>query len=146
MNKVHLFGNLGKDPELKFTAGGNAIATLTLATSYRAKTDDGYEDKTEWHRLVCFGKRAEVLGEHCSKGSKLCVLGRLSTRKWQDKEGVDRYTTEVVVEDFDFGGSKSDSPPARNNPPHKQQTGGEDGGGFRKAPPVEAYDEDDIPF
>jgi single-strand DNA-binding protein len=133
MNVVHLFGNLGKDPEVRYSQAGNAVATLSLATSHRVKNGDDWEDATEWHRLVCFGRRAEVLGEHATKGTKLAVTGRLQTRKWQDQSGNDRYTTEVVVQDFDFGGSSGAGKPSKPNE-----------GGFRE--PAPDFQDDDIPF
>lgn len=100
VNKVILIGNLGRDPEVRYSASGAAIANLNLATTRRWKDRDTNEwkDETEWHRVALFGRLAEVAGEYLRKGSSVYIEGRLQTRKWQDKEGQDRYTTEVVGE------------------------------------------------
>ena len=101
INKVILIGNLGANPELKYGSNGNAIVNLSLATS-EAWTDKSgaKQERVEWHRVCLFGKLAEVISQHCEKGSKLYVEGRLQTRKWQAKDGQDRYTTEIVVSGF----------------------------------------------
>lgn len=97
LNKVMLIGNLGKDPELRYTASGTAVASFSLATSERFKNRNGeWEDKTEWHNVVLWGKLAEIAGEYLAKGKTAYIEGRLQTRKWQDRDGKDRYTTEVV--------------------------------------------------
>ena len=97
VNKVILIGNLGKDPEMRYMESGGAIANLTLATSEQWKDKSGEKhEKTEWHRVVFFGRLAEVVGEYLKKGSKIYVEGKIQTRKWQDNQGQDRYTTEVV--------------------------------------------------
>ncbi len=100
VNKVILMGNLGGDPEVRFAANGNAIANITIATSetWRDKASGEQREKTEWHRVVLFGKTAEIAGEYLRKGSQVYVEGQLQTRKWQDQSGQDRYTTEVVVQ------------------------------------------------
>lgn len=97
INKVILIGNLGKDPEIRYTPGGDAIANLTIATSESWKDKQSGEQKeiTEWHRVVAYGRLAQIMGEYLKKGSKVYVEGSLRTRKWQDKDGQDRYTTEV---------------------------------------------------
>ncbi len=102
INKVILVGNLGKDPEVRYMPNGSAIANITLATadSYKDKNTGQLVDKTEWHRVVFFGKLAEVVGEYCRKGSQIYVEGKLQTRKWQDQQGQDKYTTEVVVDGY----------------------------------------------
>jgi single-strand DNA-binding protein len=102
INKVILVGNLGKDPEVRYMPNGSAIANITLATadSYKDKNTGQLVDKTEWHRVVFFGKLAEVVGEYCRKGSQVYVEGKLQTRKWQDQQGQDKYTTEVVVDGY----------------------------------------------
>ena len=104
VNKVILVGTLGRDPEMKYAANGNAIANLSIATSeqWNDKSTGQKQEKTEWHRVVIFGKLAEVAGQYLTKGSLLYVEGKLQTRKWQDTNtGQDRYSTEVVI---DFGG------------------------------------------
>ena len=99
LNKVMLIGNLGKDPELRYTAGGTAVASFSLATSDRIKGKDGnWEEKTEWHNITLWARLAEIAGEYLSKGKTVYIEGRLQTRKWQDKDGKDRYTTEIVGE------------------------------------------------
>ncbi|EMN5659961.1 single-stranded DNA-binding protein [Providencia rettgeri] len=99
VNKVILIGHLGQDPEIRYMPAGGAVANLTLATSesWRDKQSGEVRDKTEWHRVVIFGKLAEVAGEYLKKGSQVYIEGSLQTRKWQDLSGQDRYTTEVVV-------------------------------------------------
>jgi len=102
INKVILIGNLGKDPEVRYSPSGGAIASLTLATSesWKDKNTGEKVEKTEWHRVVAFKRTAEIMGEYLKKGSKVYIEGKLQTRKWQDKEGKDRYTTEVVARDM----------------------------------------------
>lgn len=99
INKVILVGNLGNDPEVKYTASGSAIANLTVATSesWNDKATGEKKENTEWHRVVLFGKLAEVAGEYLRKGSQVYIEGQLRTRKWTDNAGVEKYTTEVVV-------------------------------------------------
>ena len=97
LNKVMLIGNLGKDPEVRFTASGQAVASFSLATSEKFKGKSGeWEERTEWHNITLWGKLAEIAGEYLSKGKTIFVEGRLQTRKWQDKSGNDRYTTDIV--------------------------------------------------
>ncbi|HHO59047.1 MAG TPA: single-stranded DNA-binding protein [Thiotrichales bacterium] len=102
VNKVILIGNLGKDPEVKYMPSGDAVANVTLATSetWNDKSTGEKKEKTEWHRVVFFGKLAEIVGQYCKKGSKIYVEGQLQTRKWQGQDGQDRYSTEVVVRGF----------------------------------------------
>ncbi|MEY1278479.1 single-stranded DNA-binding protein [Providencia rettgeri] len=104
VNKVILIGHLGQDPEIRYMPNGGAVASLTLATSesWRDKQSGEIREKTEWHRVVIFGKLAEVAGEYLKKGSQVYIEGSLQTRKWQDQSGQERYTTEVVV---NIGGS-----------------------------------------
>ena len=113
VNKVILVGNLGKDPEVRFTQDGKAIANLTLATSESWKDQSGQvQEKTEWHRIAIFGKLAEIAGEYLRKGSQVYFEGQLQTRKWKNKEGQDQYTTEIKVDSFNgvmqMLGSKGD--------------------------------------
>lgn len=102
VNKVILVGNLGSDPEIRYMPSGGAVANITIATSesWRDKATGEQREKTEWHRVALFGKLAEVAGEYLRKGSQVYVEGQLQTRKWQDQNGQDRYTTEVVVQGF----------------------------------------------
>lgn len=101
VNKVILVGNLGKDPEVRYTPNGKAVANLTLATSESWKDQSGQiQEKTEWHRVSMFGKLAEIAGEYLKKGSQVYIEGKMQTRKWQDQQGQDRYTTEVVLDPY----------------------------------------------
>lgn len=107
VNKVILIGNLGRDPETRYTADGAAITNITLATSRRYKDSSGQQqEETEWHKVAFFGRLAEIAGEYLKKGRPVYVEGRLRTRKWQDKEGQDRYTTEIVAENMQMLGSR----------------------------------------
>ena len=152
LNKVMLIGNLGNDPEIRHTNSGMAVATLSLATAESWKDRDSGEtrDKTEWHRVVFFGRVAEVAEKYLKKGSQIYIEGRLQTRKWQDRDGNDRYTTEIVGNDMQMlgGGRKSDTdesfkPPVDTNsssdkPREVSSSGGSTGGN--------TFIEDDIPF
>lgn len=101
LNKVQLIGNVGKDPEIRSTQDGKPIANLSIATSDTWKDKQGQkQEKTEWHRIVVFGKLAEIIQKYVNKGDKLFVEGKLQTKKWTDKSGQDRYTTEVVLDPF----------------------------------------------
>ena len=120
VNKVILIGNLGKDPELKHTSGGTAVATMTIATNERFKDKTGeWQDRTEWHNVVLWQRLAEIAAEYLKKGRSVYVEGRLQTRSWEDKQGQKRYTTEIVASDLvllggggrgeDAGGGRSSS-------------------------------------
>jgi single-strand DNA-binding protein len=114
VNKVILLGNVGKDPEVRYTQNGNAVATFSLATSDRRKAPDGqWVDHTEWHNLVAWGKTAETCGQYVKKGTQIYVEGRLQTRKWQDKEGNSRYTTEIVLNQMLLVGSRGQGAPGQ---------------------------------
>jgi single-strand DNA-binding protein len=119
INKVIIVGNLGNDPDTKYTASGSAVTNLSLATSEKWKDKQTGEnvEKTEWHRVVMFGKLAEIAGEYLRKGSKVYVEGKLQTRKWTDKEGQERYTTEIVANELQMLDSKpSGNAPAQQRP------------------------------
>jgi single-strand DNA-binding protein len=140
LNKVMLIGRLGKDPDMKYTTSGSAVANISLATSEKWKdkeTGQGKE-KTEWHRVVFFKRLAEVVGEYTKKGDLIFVEGKLQTRKWQDKDGQDRYSTEIVGDKMQMLGSKSsgqktvEAETAQNG---KMSEGASNG-----------FDDDDIPF
>jgi len=133
VNKVILVGNLGQDPEVRYMPNGGAVANITLATadSYKDKNTGQMVDKTEWHRVVFFGKLAEIVGEYLRKGSQVYVEGKLQTRKWQDQQGQDKYTTEVVVDQFSgqmqmLGGRNDGAQAGGGNfqKPAQQQQGG----------------------
>ena len=108
VNKVILIGNLGKDPEVRYSPNGGAVANITLATSesWKDKNTGEQVDKTEWHRVVFFRRLAEIAGEYLKKGSKVFIEGKLQTRKWQDQNGQDRYTTEIVANEMQMLDSK----------------------------------------
>ena len=111
LNRVTLIGNLGADPELKYTQNQLAVTRLSIATNERFKAADGnWTDRTEWHRVVVFGKTAENCCQYLKKGKPVCVEGRLQTRKWQDKEGRDVYTTEIIAINVVFLGSRDSMP------------------------------------
>ena len=117
VNKVILVGNLGKDPETRYTAGGSAVTNVSLATTdaWKDKQSGEQQERTEWHRLVFWGRLAEIAAEYLRKGSQIYVEGRIQTRKWQDKDGQDRWTTEIVGNEMQMlgsrGGGQGESPP-----------------------------------
>jgi single-strand DNA-binding protein len=100
INKVILLGNLGKDPEVRSTQSGSKIATFSVATSESWKKDGERQERTEWHRVVAFGKVAEIIEDYCQKGTTVYIEGCIRTRKWTDKDGNDRYSTEINIEQF----------------------------------------------
>ena len=108
VNKVILVGNLGRDPETRYTTGGDAVTNIRVATTDTWKDKNGEkQEKTEWHTVVFFGRQAEIAGEYLKKGRQVYVEGRLQTRKWQDKEGQDRYTTEIIADRMQMLGSRA---------------------------------------
>lgn len=110
LNRVMLIGNLGKDPEVRYTSSGTAVASFSIATSERIKNKDGeYEEKTEWHNIVLWGKQAEFAKNYLTKGRTVFVEGRLQTRKWQDRDGRDRWSTEVIGERIQPVGPKGET-------------------------------------
>lgn len=149
VNKVILIGNLGRDPEIRYTPTGLAVANLTIATSevWKDKQSGENQERTEWHRIVMYQRLAEIAGEYLRKGAKIFIEGRLQTRKWQDKtSGQDRYTTEIVADSLQMLDGKSGS--AQSAPSDSPAT-------FEKpmavnaspeaAPALDTFD-DDIPF
>ena len=157
-NKVILLGNLGRDPETRYTTGGDAVTNLNIATSEQWKDKSGEkQERTEWHRVVLFGRQAEIAAEYLKKGRSVYIEGRLQTRKYTDKDGVEKYSTEIVADrmqliggardgggggDADFGGGAGGGAPARREGGGKPAGGGA-GGGAKKN--VDDFD-DDIPF
>ena len=123
VNKVTLIGNLGNDPEVRYSGNGKAVANVSLATaeSWRDKDSGEQQERTEWHRVVFFGRLAEIVSEYLHKGSQVYVEGRLQTNKWQDKEGNDRYTTQIVANEMQMlgsrGGTSANKEPAPNKDP-----------------------------
>jgi len=109
LNKVMIIGNLGKDPEVRYTTSGQAVASFSVATSEKFKNRNGeMEERTEWHNVVLWGRQAEIAGEYLAKGRTVFIEGRLQTRKWQDKDGRDRYTTEIVGDRMQMLGGKGE--------------------------------------
>jgi single-strand DNA-binding protein len=144
VNKVILIGNMGKDPEMRYTPNGVAVANLTLATSesWKDKTSGENVERTEWHRVVMFQRLAEIAGEYLRKGSKIYIEGRLQTRKWQDKtSGQDRYTTEIVADSMQMldskGGPGGATPSAEKSSSAPSMADA--------APALDTFD-DDVPF
>jgi single-strand DNA-binding protein len=141
VNKVILVGNLGRDPEVRYMPSGDAMVNLSIATAENWKDKNGdRQEKTEWHRVVMFGRLAEIAGEYLKKGSQAYIEGRLQTRKWTDKEGQEKYTTEIVADRMQMLGGRSGS------------SGGSGGGGNSGDTSTESFSggiddlEDDIPF
>ncbi|MDO5680208.1 MAG: single-stranded DNA-binding protein [Pelistega sp.] len=124
VNKVILVGNLGRDPEMRYNPDGFTVANVSIATTstWKDKNTGERRDDTEWHRVVFFGRQAEVVGQYLKKGSSVYVEGRLKTRKWQDKEGVDRYTTEIVADQMQMLGSRSQETEGHTNINRPPQT------------------------
>ena len=137
VNKVIILGNLGKDPEVRFLPSGGAVANLTLATSesWKDKQTGEAKEKTEWHKVVVFGKLAEIAGEYLKKGSKVYFEGQLQTKKWVNQQGQDQYTTEVVVQGFTGVMQMLDS-----KPQGAQQAAPQQQGGYSQQAPQQQYD------
>jgi single-strand DNA-binding protein len=162
VNKVILIGNLGKDPEVRYTANSNAVANVTIATSeqWKDKQSGQTQERTEWHNVVFYSRLAEIVGEYLKKGSQIYVEGSLRTRKWQDKEGRDRYTTEIIASEMQMlGGRGAGGGTAEYSQEYSgggRSSGGSQGGGYgggSSAPAPAAggggnFDDfdDDIPF
>ena len=144
INKVILIGNLGQDPETRYMPSGGAVTNFTLATneSWKDKQTGEQKDRTEWHKVAMFGRLAEIAAEYLRKGSQVYVEGRLQTRKWQDRDGNDRYTTEIVANEMQMlggrGGGSSYGGGSGGSPASSSGDG-------PKAPPADDFD-DDIPF
>ncbi|RME34791.1 MAG: single-stranded DNA-binding protein [Gammaproteobacteria bacterium] len=145
LNKVMLIGNLGADPEVRYAANGNPIANVRIATtdSWKDKNSGETQERTEWHRVVFFGRLAEIVQQYLRKGSQIYVEGRLQTRKWTGQDGQERYTTEIVASDMQMLGGRS-SGGSDYAPPSQQESSPASSG----APAGGGYDEpdDDIPF
>jgi len=139
VNKVILIGNLGRDPELRFTRDGQGVANFTLATNERWRDKEGQnQERTEWHRIVVWGKTAENCAQYLQKGRSCYIEGRIQTREWEDKEGNKRQTTEIVAQNVTFLGGRGEGGGGG---------GGRPGGGTQDAPPREpGPDGSEIPF
>ena len=159
LNRFMCIGRLGKDPEIRYAANGNAIANLTVASSetWKNKTTGERQEKTEWTPVVIFGKRAEIAGEYLKKGSRLYVEGKKQTRKWQDNEGRDRYSVEIVIDAFNgyfqmldnktdnAGNTQAAQPGSRQRGQDKTFDENNPRPSSPPAPPAQDFD-DDIPF
>jgi single-strand DNA-binding protein len=153
INKVILVGNLGKDPETRYMPSGKAVTNFSIATSesWKDKQTGEQREQTEWHNIVMYDRLAEIAAEYLRKGSQVYVEGRIRTRKWQDKEGRDRYTTEIIANEMQMLGSRGGGGAGTESRSEPRAAGG--GGGERaapaSAPAAAAADEgfdDDIPF
>lgn len=125
VNKVILIGNLGQDPEIRYMQNGKAVANMSIATSESWNDQQGQkQEKTEWHRITAYDKLAEIIGEYVKKGSKIYVEGKLQTRKWQDQQGQDKYTTEVIINQMQMLDGKKDGGSGGGQPaqPSRQQS------------------------
>ncbi|APD92243.1 single-stranded DNA-binding protein (plasmid) [Alteromonas mediterranea] len=133
VNKVILVGNLGNDPEVRYMPNGNAVANLSLATSESWKDQQGQvQERTEWHRLTMYRRLAEIAGEYLKKGSQIYVEGKLQTRKWQDQQGQDKYTTEIIVDQMQMLGGRGGEGGGGQRPQNNAQGGNQ--GGYNQAP------------
>lgn len=145
LNKAILIGRLGKDPEVRTMTGGEMVANVSLATSETWKDKSGAkQEKTEWHNLVFYRRLAEIVSQYLTKGSQVYVEGRIQTRKWQDKEGNDRYSTEIIVSEMQMLGSKASQGAEQSNTQNRQA-----GSSIRQPghiPAERAFDDDDFPF
>lgn len=163
VNKVIIVGNLGRDPEVRYTPNGNAVCNVSVATTRNWKNKDSGEkqEETEWHRVVFYDRLAEIAGEYLKKGRSVYVEGRLKTRKWQDKDGKDQYTTEIIAMEMQMLGSREGMGGGSSSEDRGEDYGGGGGGGQRSAPasrpaanrpaaskPATGFDnmDDDIPF
>jgi single-strand DNA-binding protein len=142
INKVIIVGNLGQDPEIKNLPSGGAVTNISVATteSWKDKQTGQKQDRTEWHRVVFFNRLAEIAGEYLRKGSQVYIEGKLQTRKWQDQNGQDRYTTEIVANEMQMLGGRAETGESGyvSSPKSKEPT-------MQAAPPANNFD-DDIPF
>lgn len=158
LNKAQVIGYLGNDPETRYSQAGDAITTISVATSERWKDKNGeQQERTEWHRVTFFGRLAEIAGEYLKKGSLVYVEGRLQTDKWTDDQGVDRYTTKIIAGDLRMLGPKRDGdrqeggqggerrgPPTTR--PRREESGGRPYGQRTDPPADDPFPDDDIPF
>ena len=150
VNKVILVGNLGRDPEVRYSPSGAAIANVTIATSegWKDKQTGEMQERTEWHRVVFFSRLAEIAGEYLRKGSQIYIEGRLQTRKWQDKEGQDRYTTEVVANELQMLGSRGGGSGQMQDSSNQFDQSAPSSSAAPSKPAAKNFDDfdDDIPF
>ena len=135
LNKAMIIGNLGRDPEVRYLQSGQAVVNFTVATNERYQDKEGeWQEKAEWHRVVIFGKQAEVAGKYLNKGSRVYIEGRLQTRDWEDKDGQKRYTTEIVCRNMIMLGGRGEPAPDADEEPAPDTS------------PSTAAPEEDVPF
>lgn len=155
VNKAVILGNVGNDPELRYMSNGKAVANFTVATSEQWKDQQGQkQERTEWHRMVAYDKLAEIIGQYVKKGSKLYLEGKLQTRKWQDQQGQDRYTTEIIVSEMQMldgkpqqGGQQSPQGQQQQQRQQAPQNNGYANAGSQPVPQQEAPQfDDDLPW
>ena len=154
VNKVILIGNLGKDPETRYLPSGGAVANVTVATSesWKDKQTGEAKERTEWHNVVFYQKLAEIVGQYLKKGSQVYIEGSIRTRKWQDKEGHDRYTTEIIANEMQMLGGRpgGGGSASMDGPPSAARSGGGSGRSSAPVAPAEGpdknFEDDDIPF
>lgn len=163
LNKVQLIGNLGNDPDVKYTQSGACVTTISIATTEKWKDKDGNpQEKTEWHRVVFWNKLGEIAGEYLRKGSQVYVEGKLTTEKWTDQQGVERYTTKINASEMKMLGGRRDGDNdngqrqggQQQRAPRQEYGGGGSGYGQQRpqqqpqqsAPPMDDFADDDIPF
>ena len=160
VNKVILIGNLGADPETRYSASGTAMCTIRIATtdSWKDKQTGERQERTEWHRIKFFGRLAEIAGEYLKKGRQVYIEGSLRTDKYTDKEGVERYSTDIVANEMQMlggqgegggGGGRGEGGGYSSRPPQGRPAGAPSGGGRPSAPPQQdngGFEDDDIPF
>jgi len=141
LNKVQLIGNLGKDPEMRYMPSGGGVTNITIATSeaWKDRTTGEQKERTEWHNVVLFNRLAEIAAEYLKKGAQIYVEGKLRTRKWQDAEGRDRWTTEIVADEMQMLGIRGPVAPAQRD----QRVAGSD---VNPPAPQDDYDPDSVPF
>ena len=155
VNKVILIGNLGADPEVRYTPSGQPVANFRIATSETWMDKQGQkQERTEWHRVVAWGKLAELCGEYLQKGRQVFVEGKLQTRQWEDRDGNKRFTTEIQAKELTFLGGRTEgasasavggaAPNAQRRPVTQERIGNDDGSGFDYGPPP--MTDDDVPF
>jgi single-strand DNA-binding protein len=143
LNKAMIIGRLGRDPEIRYTQEGKAVASFSLATTerWRDKDSTDFQERTEWHRVVAFGRLGEICGEYLSKGKQVFIEGKLQTRSWE-KDGVTRYTTEIVASNMQMLGARNDTPGSGSGRSGNQMGGDR---GYSEPPMPDSHD-DDIPF
>lgn len=154
INKAIIVGNLGADPEIRHLPSGGQVANISVATSeqWRDKTTGENRENTEWHRVVFFGRLAEIVGQYLTKGSQVYIEGRIQTRKWQGQDGQDRYSTEIIANEMQMLGGRGGNAAQQSIEPASQQSRQAAGSfGYGQAstppsPPADDFGEDDIPF